>query len=138
MNDYAWSDLAVGMRDSFSVALDRDMLASFRSLSGDDNPLHSDPEEAARRGYPDVVAFGMLTSVFYSRLVGVHLPGRRCLLHGIQVDFVAPAFAGDALTVAGEITHLTEAYRQAEIRATMQNQRGELVSRARIRVGVHA
>lgn len=137
MNDYRWADLVVGMRAQFSVVLQPSMLDQFRELSGDDNPLHSDPDEAARRGYPGVVAFGMLTSSFYSRLVGVQIPGRRCLLLGVNVDFVSPAFSGDELTVGGEIVRLSEAYRVADIRATIHNQRSELISRAKLRAAVH-
>ena len=90
-----------------------------------------------RRWFAQPVAYGMLTSSLYSRLVGMYLPGRYCLLHGIDIDFVSPAFAGDKLSVSGRITYLNQAYRRAEIRAAIHNGRGELISKAKIRIGVH-
>lgn len=136
MNGYRWSDLHEGMTHEFSVQLERSMIDAFRALSGDTNPLHSDRSFATERGHSDVVAFGLLTSAFYSQLVGVHLPGRHCVLHGIDLDFVKPAYVGDALNVQGRVHHLNEAYRRVELRAQIRNQHGEVISRAKIRVGL--
>jgi acyl dehydratase len=71
--------------------------------------------------------------------VGVHLPGRYALLHGIDLDFVSPAFAGDALRVSGEVTYLTDAYRRIELRGRIRRAADDaVVSKAKIRVGLHA
>src|SRR5579862_9968067 len=104
------------------------MLNAFRDLSGDTNPLHSDLEYARRSGFDGVVAHGLLSASFYSALVGVHLPGKSCLLHGIDVQFSNAVYAGDALRVSGEIAYLNNACRQAEIRAKIQNEAGTTVS----------
>jgi 3-hydroxybutyryl-CoA dehydratase len=112
------------------------MMDMFLKLSGDDNPLHRDTAFAAARGFRDRVAYGLLSASFYSTLAGVHLPGRNCLLHGVDVSFLAPVYVGDVLTVAGEIIHLTDAYRQAQIAATITNGQGEKVSKAKIRIGL--
>jgi 3-hydroxybutyryl-CoA dehydratase len=136
MNEYRWDDLSSGLSAAFSVVITEEMLASFRNLSGDINPLHCDSAYARRAGFDDVVVHGLLSASFYSTLVGVHLPGKSCLLHGIDISFSKPVYAGDALTVAGEIAHLNEACRQAEIRARIQNSAGIATSKARIRVGV--
>jgi 3-hydroxybutyryl-CoA dehydratase len=136
MIDYRWEELAVGLQARFEVTLLQSMMDSFLSLSGDINPLHSDPEYARAAGYPQTVAFGMLTSAFYSRMVGVYLPGRSALLHGIDIDFRSPAFVGDTLTVSAEIVQLNSAYRRANLTASIVNQNGALISNAKIRAGV--
>ena len=138
MNEYRWDDLRIGLRHEFEVTLTDDMMTAFAALSGDRNPLHLDPAYAVRAGFPGPVVFGLLTSAFYSQLVGVHLPGRYALLHGIDVDFVSPAFVGQTLRVAGEITFLTEAYHRIEMRGRITNPDGKTVSKAKIRVGLHA
>jgi len=137
MNAYRWADLAEGLSAEFEVELTRAMLDDFVQLSGDDNPLHTDDEFAKRAGFAGVVAHGMLTSALYSRLAGVHLPGKFCLLHGIDLEFVKPSFAGDRLRVSGKIIYLNQAYQRAEIKAQIQNGKGELISKAKIRVGLH-
>lgn len=138
MNVYRWSDLEVGLAQSFEVAVTSEMMTRFRALSGDVNPLHEDASFAREHGFDDAVVFGLLTSAFYSTLVGVHLPGRHVLLHGINVDFVKPVYVGDSLRISGEITHLSDAYRRAEIAATITTARVGQVSKAKIRVGLNA
>ena len=137
MNAYRWEELREGLAHEFEAELTQAMIEDFRRLSGDENPLHVDNNFASAAGFAQPVAYGMLTSSLYSRLVGMYLPGRYCLLHGIDIDFVSPAFAGDKLSVSGKITYLNQAYRRAEIRAAIHNGRGELISKAKIRIGVH-
>src|SRR5262249_31210425 len=100
MNEYRWDDLKIGLRHEFEVTVTPAMMTAFAAMSGDENPLHVDAAYATRAGFRAPVAFGLLTSSFYSQLVGVHLPGRFALLHGIDVDFVTPAFAGEVLRVS--------------------------------------
>lgn len=137
MNEYRWADLHEGMEDGFEASVTPEMMDAFRALSGDANPLHADAAFAAAAGHPGVVAFGLLTSAFYSRLVGVHLPGRFALLLGIDLDFVRPVYPGDRLTVRGEIVQLTEAYRKIDLRARILGEAGQVVSKAKIRVCLH-
>jgi len=137
VNAYRWDELRIGLRHEFEVTVTAEMMAAFEALSGDTNPLHVDAAHATASGFRGPVVYGLLTSAFYSQLVGVHLPGRFALLHGIDVDFVSPAFVGDRLRVAGEITFLTDAYRRIEMRGRITNQDGKAVSKAKIRVGLH-
>jgi 3-hydroxybutyryl-CoA dehydratase len=137
MNDYRWSQLHEGMEARFSVAVTADMLEVFAALSGDRNPLHRDPAFAREAGFPDQVAYGMLTAAFYSTLVGMHLPGKFALIHEVDVAFPAPVLVGDQLTVSGTIVQLVEAYKRIEIKARIRNGAGATVSRARIKVGLH-
>jgi 3-hydroxybutyryl-CoA dehydratase len=136
MNAYRWEDLQLGLRESFAVVVTAEMLAAFTELSGDNNPLHTDLNYAHRQGHPAAVVYGMLTSSFYSRLVGVHLPGKYALLQGIDLHFSAPAYINETLRVAGEIVFRSNAYKRLEVGASIRNADGKLVSKALIRVGV--
>ena len=136
MNSYSWEQLRVGLAADFDVTVDDEMMARFYATTGDANPLHLDAEYASGRGFRSRVVYGMLTASFYSTLAGVHLPGRRCLLHGVKVDFNAPVYVGDRLRVRGQIAHLSEAYRQIELACDITNQRAEVVSKARVRCGL--
>ena len=136
MNDYGWDDLAVGMSAQFDVEVTPELMSAFANLSGDVNPLHTDEKFAQAAGFPGRVVFGMLTSSFYSRLIGVYLPGKRALLDGIAVEFKAPAYIGDRLTVSGEIVFLNDTYHRCEIKALICDAAGKLISKATIRAGV--
>ena len=136
MNDYRWDDLAVGMSAQFDVEISAGLMSAFAGLSGDINPLHTDEAFARDSGFPGRVVYGMLTSSFYSTLVGVHLPGKRALLDGIDIELKSPAFIGDRLTVSGEIAFLSDSYHRLELKARIRNAQGKVISKATIRAGV--
>jgi 3-hydroxybutyryl-CoA dehydratase len=137
MMEYRWSDLYVGLRHEFDATFSSEQAAAFAALSGDTNPLHVDEAYAISAGFHGPVLFGMLTSSLYSQLVGVHLPGKFALLQGIRIDFNSPCYVGDRLHVAGEVVFLSEAYRRLEIKATIHNGDGKLISKALIKAGFH-
>lgn len=138
MNAYTLRDIYVGLKEEFSVTLTEEMLGLFLSLSKDNNPLHVNAQYAKERGFKDRVVYGMLTSSFYSQLVGGYLPGKYALLQGIEISFHNPAYVGDEVTVSGEVSYINEAYRQIEIIGSIRNSDNKLLSKARIKVGVNA
>ncbi len=125
------------MSAHFEAPLTVEMMTAFAVISGDFNPLHSDEEFARQNGFPGRVAFGMLTSSLYSRLVGMYLPGKRALLQGMDLEFKVPAYIGDVLSVYGEVTYLNEAYQRVELKGRIVSQARQIISTANIRVGVH-
>ncbi len=137
MNEYRWADLRVGIEQQFKVEVTGDLIDTYARLSGDISPLHCDAAFAVASGYRERVAHGMLTASFYSTLVGVYLPGRLALLHGLDIHFTSPVYAGDTLLVIGTIAFLSDAVRQMEISSEIRNQDAKRVSKARIRVGLH-
>jgi 3-hydroxybutyryl-CoA dehydratase len=136
MNRYGFDDLSVGMSAQFKRKIDGEVIGGFALISGDINPLHIDADYARGSGFKDQVAHGMLCSSLFSELVGVHLPGEKCLLTDISVVFSKPVFIKDAVTVDGSITQLSPAFRSAKIDATITNQNGEVCIRAKIGVVV--
>lgn len=136
MNEYKCADMRVGQEADFSIVLTERMLALFLEISGDSNPLHLDGDYARRHGFAGRVAYGLLVSSFYSRLVGLYLPGRYALLHGLEVAFVKPVYEGETLKVSGRVSGINAAFRQIVIKANIQ--RGEeTVSRAKIKAGFY-
>ncbi len=135
MNELGWEEIRPGLKDGFDAVFSPEDARVFQALSGDTNPLHADEQYAKRAGYASPVLFGMLTSSLYSRLIGMYLPGKYALLHGIDLDFHSPCYAGEHLRCEGEVVLVSEALRRFEVKATLRKSSGELVSKARIRVG---
>ena len=136
MNHYTFDELSVGMTESFSVTVTEDMLLSFGELSGDKNPMHTDAQYAAANGYKDRLVYGMLSSSFFSTLVGMYLPGEYCLLLSCSSAFHKPVYTGDTLTVSGKITAKNESTRTVEIKALITNQNNEKTVKGKILVGL--
>lgn len=137
MNKYKVDELKIGMSESFNIKITADMMDLFLKLSGDVNIIHNDKEYAKSRGFKDKVVYGMLVSSFYSTLVGVYLPGKYSLFHGIEIVFSKPVFVGDELEIYGEIIYINEAYKQIEIKSYITNQNKQKVSKAKLKVGIY-
>ena len=85
--------------------------------------------------YTGHVTFGMLTASLYSTLAGMYLPGKYSLIHSFEeLSFLKPVFAGDLLSVTGEIFKKEEAFGLIRIKAVIRNQSGSIVSRAKMKV----
>jgi len=136
LNHYTFEELSVGMEESFSVTVTEEMHNKFTELSGDINPMHLSEEYAKEHGYAGKLVYGMLTASFYSTLVGVYLPGEHCVFHEIRSTFNAPVYAGDTLTIHGEIVQIHEDFRRIKIKAYIVNQEGTKVSLSTLTVGV--
>ena len=136
MNHYTFEELSVGMEESFSVTVTEEMHNKFTELTGDINPMHLSEAYAKEHGYAGKLVYGMLTASFYSTLVGVYLPGEHCVFHEIRSTFNAPVYAGDTLTVHGEIVQIHEDFRRIKIKAYIANQEGTKVSLSTLTVGV--
>ena len=136
MNSYKFVDINVGLEESFSARVNSEKLDKFLKISGDVNPLHTDAEYSKSKGFSDRVVYGMLTSSFFSTLVGVYLPGKYCILQGVDIQFSKPVYIDDILTITGKVIYINEAYKQLEIKAVIINQDNKKVSKATIKVGV--
>ena len=94
---------------------------AFAQLSGDDNPIHVDPEFSARTRFGRTVAHGML---LYSVLCGTisrHFPGAVQLSQ--ELMFPAPTYADEPMTIHLEL--LAQDGPQLRLLTEMRNPAGE-------------
>lgn len=136
MNSYSMEELEIGKEERFTVKITEEMQKTFRALTGDINPMHSDEEYARKNGFHNKIVYGMLTASFYSTLAGVWLPGEKCLLQECNVGWRKPVYIGDELTVVGQIKEKDERFNRVTIRAYIMNQDGIKVSKATLIAGV--
>ena len=118
--DLHFDAIAVGAKVSFRRVVQQEDVEAFARLSGDFNPLHVDPQYAAQTQFGRPIVHGMFLGSLLSCLVGMHLPGRRCLYVSQSLDFLQPVHVGDELEITGEVQHKQDALRtiviQTEIR----------------------
>ena len=136
MNTYKFKDVNLGLSKEFDIIITEEMMDEFEKISGDINPMHKDFNYAQSYRMNGRVVYGLLTSTFYSTLVGVYLPGKFAFLHSIDIQFLKPVYIGDIIKVKGKIVEKNETFNQIYIKGSIINQNGIKVSRAKIKVGV--
>lgn len=136
MNEYSFDDIKVGMVEEFEVEITENMLNLFLEISGDNNPIHIYDEYAKSVGMNKKVVYGMVTASFYSKLVGVYLPGKKCLLQEMKVSFNKPVYIGNILKIVGTVERKIDIFKRIDIDAYILNQDNIKVSSAKIKVGM--
>ena len=137
MNEYKLEDIQLGMKESFKVKITEKMQEGFREISGDINPMHSSKEFAIEKGFKDKLVFGMLTASFFSKLVGVYLPGKNCLFQECKnIRFHKPVFVDDELNITGEVVEIDDRFKRITIKGSIRNQNGDKVCSATLIAGV--
>lgn len=122
---YKFDDIEVGQKVKFAVTIDEHMLNGFASISGDYNPLHMDERYATKTSFGKRVCHGMLLASFFSRLVGMHLPGKNALYFSQTLNFQLPCFIGDTVTIEGQVTDKSVSTKIITIKTSAYNQIGK-------------
>jgi len=133
MNHYTFDQIEIGTTETFQVTIDPEKMDMFANMSGDLNPMHVDEDYAISKGYQGRLVYGMLASSFYSTLVGMYLPGEKCLLNKCDVDYKKPVYIGDVLTVEGQVIDKRGTGR-IKIKGKMTYQNGVTVNTCEITV----
>ncbi len=136
MNDYCYSEIAVGDKEAFSYTVTEEKMDLFFHLTGDENPLHRDTSFAEAEGYKARVVYGMLSASLLSTLAGVYLPGKYSLINSEELSFAKPVYIGDVLTVKGEVYQKNDKYNLIVLKISITNQNNEKVCRGRMNITV--
>lgn len=134
MNRYTFEEIKIGICVSFNANVTEEDMQLFAKLSGDLNPMHTDADYAKSRGYKDKIVYGMLASSLYSTLVGMYLPGEKCLLNKCDVEYKKTVYVGDKLTITGEVVDKRNGTRRIKVKGRTVNQDGVIVNTAEITV----
>ncbi|MPN50518.1 hypothetical protein SDC9_198145 [bioreactor metagenome] len=138
MNQYTFKMLKLGMTETFEVSITDKMMSQFMDITGDSNPLHTDPLYAS--GFEATngkcAVYGLLSAAFLSTLAGMYLPGKYSIIHHIDTEFVKIVHVGDKLKVSGTVKEMDERFNTIILKVAIENQNGEKVCRGKMRIGV--
>lgn len=96
------------IESEFEVDVTEEDARRFAEISGDWNPLHTDLAYAAGTSFRRTILHGAFSAGFLSRMAGMNIPGRDCLLHGIKLKFVAPILPPTRLRVHGTLVRISD------------------------------
>lgn len=122
---YKLDDIEPGLQKQFHVTITESMLDEFAKLSGDYTPLHTNDQYAQTTNFNRKICHGLLLVSFFSRLIGMHLPGKNALCLSHSVNYVSPCFVDDEITVKGEVLSKSNSTRIITLKTTITNNVGK-------------
>jgi 3-oxoacyl-[acyl-carrier protein] reductase len=129
-------DFNIGDRASLKHTITKNDVDRFVDLTGDDNPLHVDPDYADKSSMKGIVTHGMLSASFLSTIIGKHLPGPGALWVAQNLEFLAPVRLDDELEVTAEIVEIHRKQRLIKLKTSISNQREKEILRGECLVKV--
>ena len=109
-----FNELTIGQTASETILITPEMISGFADVTGDHNPLHTDPAYAEPR-FGGVIAHGVLLVGHFSALLATKLPGPGSVARSLNVRFKSPAKPGDEVRIEVKIVKLVPKIRKAEL-----------------------
>lgn len=100
-----FSELVIGQKASQTVHITPELISAFADVTGDYNPLHTDPAYAEPR-FGGIIAHGVLLVGFFSALLATKLPGQGSVARSLNVRFKAAARPGDDVYLEVKVAEL--------------------------------
>ena len=122
-------NFSVGDSAEITKTIEQADIDAFASVSGDHNPVHVDEEFAKTTRFGKRIAHGMLTASLISSVLANKLPGEGSIYLGQTLQFFAPVFPGDEITVRVTVKDIREDKPILTLATICVNQRDELVIR---------
>ena len=117
----------VGQRARRSKTVTARDVELYAEITEDRNPLHFDPDFAARTRFGRLVAQGGITSGMLNALVAMDLPGPGTVFMSQSLRYLAPTYLGDTLTAEIEVLAVKPDKPVCQLKATVTNQDGAVV-----------
>ncbi len=117
----------LGQTDSLIRSVTAAEVERFAEASGDTNPMHLDETFAATTRFGRRIAHGMLGASYISALIGTRFPGPGTIYMSQTLNFTAPVFLGDELTVTATVIRYQADKQILTLATTVTNARGRQV-----------
>ena len=119
--------LRVGQRARRTLTVTAREVELYAQITGDRNPLHFDPDFAARTRFGRLVAQGGIAAGMLNALVAMDLPGAGTVFMSQSLKYLAPTYLGDTVTAEVEVLALKPDKPVCQLRATITNQDGTVL-----------
>lgn len=106
---------------SFEVLVTNEDIQTFANLTGDLNPLHIDPEYAATTNFKGQIAHGALLVGYISRLLGMYIPGEKCVINNFTIKLLSPVFVDTKIEVNGSVDHYNSVIDSGRVKGFIKN-----------------
>jgi 3-hydroxybutyryl-CoA dehydratase len=124
---YGLDDIKPGLTQNFRVKVTETMINEFAKLSGDFSPIHMEEEYARATKFGQRICHGMLLGSFFSRLIGMHLPGKNGLLLSYSLRHLLPCYLNQEIIVDGIVLDKSVATRVITLKVAIRDSLGKIL-----------
>lgn len=119
--------IKIGQKNTSFIKITKSHIEKFRTLTGDNNPIHLNKKFAQKHGFDKPIAYGLLTSSFLSKIIGSKLPGSGAVWTNCNLRFNKPVFVDDKLKIELTISQISLSLKMVKATIEIFNQDGEIV-----------
>ena len=134
ISNITFEEINLGDSTTYTRLITNQEVEAFAAISGDHNPLHLDPEYAATTAFGECIAHGMLTGALISAAIAMQLPGPGSVYLSQSLQFKAPVFLGDTLTVTLTVIDKHVKRPWITLQCQVDNQDGKAVAKGEAQV----
>ena len=122
---YRLDDIEPGLTKNFRVNISESLVNEFAKITGDFSPIHMEEGYARTTKFKQRISHGMLVGSFFSRLVGMHLPGKNGVLLSYSIKHLLPCFLDQEILVKGIVMDKSNSTRIITLKATVTDSSGK-------------
>ena len=122
---YSFDDIELGLKKTFRVIITESLTNEFAKITGDFSPIHMEEGFARTTKFKQRISHGMLVGSFFSRLVGMHLPGKNGVLLSYSIKHLLPCFLDQEILVKGIVMDKSNSTRIITLKATITDSYGK-------------
>lgn len=120
--------LTVGQEYTHEFSFSQEDVVRFAEVSGDKNPIHLDPEYAAKTPFKRVIVHGFLGASIFSKVFGMLFPGEGTIYLSQNMKFMAPMYAGETYTAKFTVLEVNAEKHRAKIETSILDATGKVVT----------
>jgi 3-hydroxybutyryl-CoA dehydratase len=124
---YRLDDIRPGLTKNFRIKVTESMTDEFAKITGDYSPIHMEEEYARTTNFGHRICHGMLVGSFFSRLIGMHLPGKNGLLLSYSLRHLLPCFLNQEIIIEGRVMDKSNATRIITVGVTVTDSFGKIL-----------
>ncbi|MBT8399916.1 MAG: MaoC family dehydratase [Rhodothermia bacterium] len=113
---HTYDTLEVGQSYSVDREITAEDVRAFADVTGDDNPLHVDPEYAATTRFEKPIVHGVFLAGIISKVLGRDFPGNGSVAVSITCKFLRPVPVGSTVTAEVKVAEKIEKRRHIRMK----------------------
>ena len=124
---FSFDEIYINQSENFEVEISETLVKKFADMSGDFNPLHMDELFASKTSFGGRIVHGMLLASFFSRLVGMNIPGKNGVYFSQSLNFRKPCYIGDTVKIVGTVIDKSMSTKIVTLKTEIFNQNKDCI-----------